>query len=127
LSSEENFSAENNALYSDIVPVMSCAESSYSNSLSDLTRIGLKCLYFNACSLLSKFAELHYELYSSNYDIVLITETWLTPDILDHELDPRHCYTVYRCDRPSRGGGACLLVRTSVQSVRLPQPVSIMA
>ena len=45
-------------------------------------------------------------------DIVICTESWLTPEIYDAEIIPNSLgYTMYRRDRGSRGGGVFILVR----------------
>ena len=58
------------------------------------------------------------ELYNSfDYDIIMITETWLNKCFSDSILDPRHLYTVIRYDRPrdTAGGGVCAFVHKSVR------------
>ena len=55
----------------------------------------------------------------NQYDVVAVTETWLTSDISDSELLPWG-YDIYRCDREclaylgesSRGGGTLLACRS---------------
>lgn len=54
-------------------------------------------------------------------DILVLTETWLSPHILDNEV-LQSCpeYKLYRHDRPNRRGGGVLIgVRGSIQSVRI--------
>lgn len=46
----------------------------------------------------------------SNSDIVVLTETWLTPEINDMEIFPdNNSYNVYRHDRGTKRGGGVLL------------------
>ena len=50
-------------------------------------------------------------LYACNYDIILITETWLCNEITNGLLDPSMHYKVIRKDRAhSKGGGVCAFV-----------------
>ena len=70
---------------------------------------------FNARSLVNKLPDLHYLLYSeTEFDCILITESWLTDGITDSMLDPELRYHVLRHDRQDgRGGGVCALVKRS--------------
>ena len=45
-------------------------------------------------------------------DILLVAETWLTPDTFDNEFTPPG-FSVYRRDRSSRGGGVAVFVKLS--------------
>lgn len=58
------------------------------------------------------------------YDVIILTETWLSPNILDSEfIDSR--YNVFRCDRnrdatgKKDGGGTLIAVHRSVITTRL--------
>lgn len=55
--------------------------------------------------------ELHHILYVDNYDLLLITETWLHCDISSGLLDPKSHYYILRKDRVDRGGGVCAFVK----------------
>jgi len=79
--------------------------------------LSCNCCLLNARSVVNKLPELHYLLYFSNYDIILITEFWLHAGITNGLLDPDNKFTVMRCDRPSTncGGGVCAFVRNSLQ------------
>lgn len=54
-------------------------------------------------------------IYSSSYDIFLVTETWLTPAIFNNELLPSD-YIVYRLDRESRGGGVAIFAKSALNT-----------
>ena len=74
---------------------------------------------FNAQSVVNKLCELHHILYSCNYDIVFITESWLHADISMGLLDPESAYCVLRKDRADthigvRGGGVCVFVNRNL-------------
>ena len=60
--------------------------SSHSFSSSYHSNSNLKILYFNAWSLLPKFDELFLLADSHHPDVICITETWLSPAILDSEI-----------------------------------------
>ena len=69
-------------------------------------------MLFNAQSLCNKFSELHHLLYTGDIDIILITESWLHPDIFNGLLDPDSRYSIIRHDRCiSNGGGVCVFIR----------------
>ena len=50
--------------------------------------------------------------------MIAITGTWLSNSVLDGEILPSN-YTIYRCDRASRGGGVLLAVKHSLPSIQL--------
>lgn len=51
--------------------------------------------------------------------VLIITETWLHPDISDSEITPPG-YKTFRKDRDSRGGGVAIMFRESLRVSRLP-------
>ena len=69
----------------------------------------------NTKSIVNKLNHFHSLIYSKDYDIIAITETWLSDNILDQEIIPTG-YTIYRNDRSSRGGGVMLAVKHSIPS-----------
>ena len=58
----------------------------------------LKCLLLNACSIRNKINELEVHINNEELDIIAVTETWLTEDVLDSELLIPG-FTLYRKDR----------------------------
>ena len=60
-------------------------------------------------------------MYSVDFQIVALTETWLTESIFNNEILPTG-YNIYRQDRGSRGGGVMLAVKDSLPSKLLPSP-----
>lgn len=52
--------------------------------------------------------------------ITVLTETWLHEGVSDAEIVPRN-FTVYRRDRPSRGGGVAVILSTHVMVTPLKQ------
>ena len=88
----------------------------------------LRTLYLNARSLkaivksvddakkLCKITLLQRLVYGGDYDVVLITETWLNTAIFDTEILPG--YTIYRRDRGERAGGVLVAIKCDIQSAR---------
>jgi len=79
----------------------------------------LSLIYFNARSLIPKFDELCLIVSAHNPDIVAIVESWLCPDISDHEV----CipdYQLFRHDRNRHGGGVFLYIRDHLIAEVLP-------
>ena len=69
------------------------------------------CYYCNAQSIKNKLSDLHDLLYSFEFNVVLLSETWLITNLTDALLDPRGLFTIFRKDRVLRaGGGVCILV-----------------
>ena len=64
---------------------------------------------------------------SSNYDVVIFTETWLKSNINDTEF-LLNGYDIYRCDRSpltntaKTGGGVLIVVRSTLISRKLKNP-----
>ena len=54
-------------------------------------------------------------IYSKNYDVLCVTETWLSSTITNNEILPS-TYTIYRNDRINRGGGVLIAVKHSLTS-----------
>lgn len=49
--------------------------------------------------------------------MVLLCETWLNECTVSNELTLNGVYKLFRCDRPSRGGGVCILVHNRFSCV----------
>ena len=58
----------------------------------------LRLLNVNCQSIVNKKEEIDHLLYSTKTDIIVGTESWLTPDIKGHEVSPPD-FPVYRRDR----------------------------
>ena len=78
------------------------------------------CIYYqNVRGLRTKTTILKQRLASCEYDIVVLTETWLRSDINNAELSSD--YSLFRCDRSestsnfSRGGGVVVAVKHGFQ------------
>ena len=71
----------------------------------------------NTSSKVCKKTLLQHLVYSANYDIVCICETWLTKSVLDSELLPG--YSIFRRDRVRKtGGGVLVAVRQNIHATR---------
>ena len=75
-------------------------------------------------SLVNKFSRFQCS-YSSTFDVICITKTWLTNFICDKEILPK-VYTLYRKNRVTRGGGVLIAVnmRLSIYLELISAPAS---
>ena len=85
---------------------------------SSTEKRGLRCLGFNARSVVSKMLDLFYIVDVLRPDIVGITETWADDTVSDVELGIAG-FDLYREDRGNgrRGRGVALYVKSSLQSI----------
>lgn len=72
-----------------------------------------KVAHINARSLLAGFNEIRDYIIENNYDIFMITETWLGEHI-DNEVVNIAGYNLVREDRSWRGGGVGMYLKTSI-------------
>lgn len=109
--------------YSNNVPVIPPASNIPLFSINSALRLStLNLFYQNVRGLRTKLTNLKsiIPLFHS-YDVIILTETWLHPDILSSELGLFN-FLVYRYDRcpltssHGRGGGVLVAVRTSIKS-----------
>ena len=81
----------------------------------------LQILLWNARSLKNQINAFQSFIYFNSFDIVAITETWLSDHIYKNEIF-RSGYTVIRRDRDGRGGGVLLAIKDCLNSTQLPSP-----
>ena len=62
-------------------------------------------------------------VYSSDFDVICLTETWLSDFIYDQEILPTN-YNIYRRDRPSRGGGVLIAIKDTIPVSVVPSNLS---
>jgi ribonuclease P/MRP protein subunit RPP40 len=83
----------------------------------------LKCVSFNARSLKNKLNDLHFVLYGDTcaFDIVCISETWLSKSVSNAMLDPQNLYNIFRLDRKTttNGGGVCIFTKRYLNVVEV--------
>lgn len=81
----------------------------------------IKITYFNARSLRNKLHSFYNVLYSSRFDIICVTESWLDLNFSNGLLDPKGYFNIYRfdrtCDHPA--GGVCILVNRNIDSANI--------
>lgn len=82
----------------------------------------LNCYLINARSLCNKLDDLHHFLVTNNPDVLLVTESWLTPEYLSTLLADPKCYSVLRNDRSSLGGGVCAFIKIGIDFVSVDVP-----
>ena len=65
-------------------------------------------------------------MYSKSLDLIGLSETWLNKNIFDNEILPSN-YTLFRKDRPSRGGGVLIAVsnKFTCQTITSPDNLEI--
>jgi hypothetical protein len=59
-------------------------------------------------------------IYSEEFDIICITETWLNEKITNGLIDPDSRYRVFRDRNDHRGGGICVLVHKRFHVAEVP-------
>ena len=99
-------------------------QSSVNSGLGNQQRLS-GCLT-NTRSLLHNVHEFKLFLDSVNPDIFVLTETWLDSSLPSSLFACCQSYHVFRMDRPSRGGGVCVLIKKlphiRVNQVSVPTP-----
>lgn len=87
----------------------------------------LSFYYQNCRGIRSKLHLLYMNILSFSYDVIILSETWLTPNILDNEfIDDR--YIVFRCDRDRLatgkrdGGGVLIAVLRELRPTKATHP-----
>ena len=93
--------------------------SSLSSSYSNLINSGLSVVHLNVQSLRPKLDIIEIELQS--YDILIFSETWLSPDVSNDNLSITNFNPPFRCDRVGRpGGGVAIYVRDGITATERP-------
>ena len=64
---------------------------------------------------MNKFNQFQSVVYTKNFDIICVTETWLNNTVFNNEILPTS-YTIYRKDRVNRGGGVLVAIHNSIPS-----------
>ena len=79
---------------------------------------------FNSRSIVNKLSNFQSFVYSSNYTIYCITETWLSLSVSDFEILPEK-FSIFHKDRGSRGGGVLVAIDASVPCSEIPSPSNL--
>ena len=81
----------------------------------------LVCFYTNARNLLNKMDQLETWVHDLDPDIIGITESWASSEVLDSEL-ALSGYDMFRKDRPvtRSGGGVLLYIKSKLNAVESP-------
>ena len=92
----------------------------------DSAHLNLKSTFvclINARNLFNKMLPFLSFVYSSEFNIYCICETWLPDFVYDREILPVN-FTIYHKDRPSRGGNfrSCITVSNVFDSLHLSSP-----
>ena len=90
-----------------------------SSSQTNSSRHSLKILFLNSRSLFPKLDNLTLLCKAHSPDIVCISESWLSPEILDSELQISN-YTLFRRDRNRHGGGFASYILSSLSPSLVP-------
>ena len=105
---------------------LNCSSVFSSSSASPLSHPSLSphqlsVFYFNARSLLPKIDELRTLCLTKAYDIIVITETWLSSSITDSEISIPG-YSTVRQDRNRHGGGVAVYLGSRIPYRQLYHP-----
>lgn len=73
----------------------------------------LKVYYQNVNGMKTKVNDFRFSILTSDYDVIVLTETWLRDEYYDSELFNEN-YIVYRVDRDlsvttKKDGGGCII------------------
>lgn len=83
----------------------------------------LNAYYQNCGGIRSKLANIRLNLAQSDYDIVLLTETWLQAGVFDSEVVPNN-FNIFRRDRDTStshkkdGGGTLIAINKRIPAIR---------
>ena len=77
----------------------------------------ITCCCFNSRSLVSKLSTFQSFVFSTGYDLICVTETWLSDHIFDQEIIPSQ-YSIYCNDCTTRGGGVMIAIKDTIPVTR---------
>ena len=73
----------------------------------------ITCYYLNIRSIVNKLSAFQAHVYLSDFDVVCLSETWLSDSLIDQEILPSN-YNIYCNDRPSCGGGVLIATKDNI-------------
>ena len=98
-------------------PTLLGTVSTNNNSTASITLLSSLSIYYqNARGINSKLVELFNSLLTCNFELIILTETWLTDSVANSEFCPDN-FEIYRSDRKfnkttlTRGGGVLIAMR----------------
>ena len=77
-------------------------------------RSGLGFFHLNVRSLVPKMDMLRIWAHSTDADVFVLSETWLSKSVSDKVINISG-YNVFRSDRPNRGGGVAIYIKNQYQ------------
>ena len=95
-----------------------------SSTVSRPEQVPPNCYYINIMSIVNKSFQFQSFIYSHHFDIIAITETWLSNNIFYNEILPTN-YRIYCNDHGCRGGGVLLAVHDNITNKIFPLPTNI--
>lgn len=113
----------NNTNYEFSPPTNDNAENTTTGKQNEIIEL-ISIYYQNVRGLRTKSKDFFLNASASNYEIIALSETWLTSAHHSEEYFPSN-YIVYRCDRQNtvnnerRGGGTLIAVSSSIASEQL--------
>lgn len=75
------------------------------------SRAGLGFIHLNVRSLIAKIDIIRIWAHSTEADVIVLSETWLSKSVLNEDISIDG-YNVYRTDRPRRGGGVAVYIKS---------------
>ena len=88
------------------------------------TRSGLGFMHLNVRSMIAKMDMIRIWAHTTDADVIVISETWLNKAVLNKDINIDG-YNVYRTDRPKKGGGVAVYVKSKFHvNIRLSTSVS---
>lgn len=74
----------------------------------------IRVAHVNVRSLSANFDSFRRVVLDNSYDVVGVSQTWLSRDVLSGNIFITG-YNIVRCDRPTRGGGVALYIRDTIK------------
>lgn len=78
----------------------------------------IKIAHLNVRSLTANFNNFRDFVVQNDYDIVGVSETWLTTNVTSESISI-YGYNIIRCDRISRGGGICIYIKKKFKYTKI--------
>ena len=113
LSSRKTYMDDNKIDYSDTNNIKMKHCNTKTEIYNRKQNKGVKIGHLNIRSLLKKIDEIKILIHQNSFDILAISETWLS-DKIPNELVNIPGLNVYRKDRPSHGGGVLIYIKETL-------------